>query len=247
LNITFVELLYKAYWTALDWIYPPLCAACGMPGYRLCPECQSKIRFISGRMRNSSDRTILLHTKSGYHDQEGHSAFTAVKPLAIYEGVIRECIHALKYENNQSLGELFSDWLADLVHDEGWDIDLVMPVALSDQRVRQRGYNQSALIARPLAARLHQPYSSFGLKRIRNTPSQVGLSAEERRQNVAGAFRALREIVNEKHVLLVDDVLTTGATLEACTSALNTAGVRAIYCVTVAGFSVNTPDPFRSP
>ncbi|MEA3326421.1 MAG: ComF family protein [Chloroflexota bacterium] len=247
MEISFVELIYRAYWTALDWIYPPVCAACGMPGYRLCLECQSKIRFISGRMRNSSDSMILLQTKPGYHDQAGPSTYNAVKTLAIYEGVIRECIHALKYENNQGLGELFSGWLADLVSDEGWEVDLVMPVALSSQRVRQRGYNQSALIARPLAARLHRQYSPFGLKRIRNTPSQVGLSAEERRQNVAGAFSGLHEIVNGMHVLLVDDVLTTGATLEACTSALNAVGAEAVYCVTVAGFYANTTDPCRSP
>ena len=246
MEISFRELIFRAYWTALDWIYPPVCAACGAPGRRLCLDCQSKIRFISGRMRNSSDSTVFLHPKPGIHDQAVTSTYAAVKILAIYEGVIRECIHALKYENNQGLGELFSSWLADLVRDEGWEIDLVMPVALSPERVRQRGYNQSALIARPLAARLHRDYSPFGLKRIRNTPSQVGLSAQERRQNVSGAFRAVRELIYRKNLLLVDDVLTTGATLAACTSALNEAGAKAVYCVTVAGFPVNFPDPYSA-
>jgi len=246
LEISFREQIFGAYWTALDWIYPPVCAACGAPGRRLCLDCQSEIRFISGRMRNSSDSSVLLHTKPGIHAQAGPSTYAAVKILAIYEGVIRECIHALKYENNQGLGELFSGWLADLVRDEEWEIDLVMPVALNSERVRQRGYNQSAIIARPLAARLHRDYSPFALKRIRNTPSQVGLSAEERRQNVAGAFRAVRELIDGKNLLLVDDVLTTGATLAACTSALNEVGAKAVYCVTVAGFSANIPDPYTA-
>ena len=247
MNISYRELLYQAYWRALDWIYPPDCAACGAPGQYLCKECQSKIRFISGGMRNASDRTILLHAKPGIVRHRGTRKFTAVKVLSLYEGVIRECIHDLKYKNNRGLGELFSSWLADLVRKEGWGIDLVLPVALNPKRINQRGYNQSAVIARPLAARLRKPYSPYALKRIRNTPSQVGLTAEERRENVAGAFTAENELIAGKNVLLVDDVLTTGATLEACSFAIFHAGAAAVYCVTIAGFSADIPDPFISP
>lgn len=242
-----MELLYQVYWRALDWFYPPDCAACGAPGHCLCKECQSKIRFISGGLRNTSDSTLLLHAKPGIEKNRGTRQYTSLRVLSLYEGVIRECIHALKYKNNRGLGELFSAWLADLVRSEGWEIDLVLPVALNTKRINQRGYNQSAIIARPLAARLRKPYSPFALKRIRNTPSQVGLSAEERRENVAGAFAAEDELIEGKNLLLVDDVLTTGATLEACSFALFHAGATAVYCVTIAGFSAGVPDPFISP
>lgn len=247
MEISLIEILYQAFWRALDWIYPPDCASCGIPGQNLCKECQSKIRFVSSGMKNTCDSTILLYSKSGGHEKRKIQTFNAVKMLALYEGVIRECIHELKYNNNRGLGELFSAWLADLVRKEGWDIDIVIPVALNPDRVRQRGYNQSAVIARPLAVRLHKPYTQYALERIRNTPTQVGLNAEERRHNVAGAFSAETDMVVGKNVLLVDDVLTTGATLEACTIALLQAGVSGVYCVTVAGFSTDIPDPFRSP
>ncbi len=154
--------------------------------------------------------------------------------LAEYDGVIRECIHALKYQNNQGLGAYFSVMLADLVRSEGWHVDLVIPVPLSKQRIRERGYNQSAKLARPLATRLNTRYNTFGLLRTRHTNSQVGLSAADRQLNVSGAFKAVPEIVAGKNVLLVDDVTTTGSTLEACAEALKEAGAHHVYCLTLA-------------
>ncbi len=246
MKISFQVILFNVYWRVLDWVYPPDCVSCGAPGHHLCKVCQSKIRFISGTMKNTSDSTVLLSSRPGISKKTGSSGYTAVKVLAIYEGVVRECVHALKYKNNRGLGEIFSAWLADIVRSEGWIINLVIPVALNPQRVQQRGYNQSAVIARPLAARLQKQYSPYVLSRIRNTPSQVGLTSEERRENVAGAFTAERDLVNGKNVLLVDDVMTTGATLEACSLALHQAGASAVYCVTIAGFSIDIPDPFSS-
>jgi len=193
-------------------------------------ECRSKMKFTkSTRLPDdTSDILNLLGQPVSY---------TAKLYLAEYEGITRDCVHALKYANNQCLGELFSGWMADRVQQAGWQVDIVMPVPLSRQRVRQRGYNQSALIARPLALRLKVPYQPYGLMRIRNTPSQVGLSAEERRENVAGAFKAVQGMVAGKKVLLVDDVTTTGATIEACSNALLAGGAISVYCVTFAGFS----------
>jgi ComF family protein len=159
-----------------------------------------------------------------------------MRNLATYEGVIRECIHALKYENNQGLAELFSGWLASLVKEAGWVIDMVTAVPLSPRRYKERGYNQSERIARPLAMRLGISYNPFAIKRIRDTVSQVGLSAEARRRNVENAFKALPELVEGKRVLLFDDVMTTGSTLEACSKALKESGVEAVHCLTIGRF-----------
>jgi ComF family protein len=156
--------------------------------------------------------------------------------LSDYEGVIRECIHAIKYQKNQSLGLLFADMLADLVKKEGWEIDLISPVPLSQQRKAERGYNQAAHLAKPLAAKLGVTYHPYGLRRVRNTRSQVGLSADERHVNVKGAFEAIPEIVNGKRVLVVDDVMTTGSTLSACADALSKAGSLSIFCLALAGY-----------
>jgi ComF family protein len=154
--------------------------------------------------------------------------------VAKYEGVIRECIHSLKYENNQSLGEYFSRDLMQCINKENWHLDLVIPVPLSPFRIKERGYNQSALLARPLAIGLSLRYQPYGLKRIRNTQSQVELNVEERRMNVAGAFQAVPEIVQGKNVLLVDDVTTTGSTINECAKALKSGGARAVYCLALA-------------
>jgi ComF family protein len=157
--------------------------------------------------------------------------------VAEYEGVIRACIHALKYDHNQSLGEFFSPWMGELVAAMNWEVDLVVPVPLSEERVRMRGYNQSELLARPLALHLGIRYLPICVSRIRNTPSQVGLSASERRINVAGAFLAIPELVTGRRILLVDDVSTTGATLAACSNAVFLAGGSKVYCITLAGFT----------
>lgn len=228
------EILYTGFWKILDWVYPPVCAGCGEPGYRLCQSCKDEIRFFSDIEKGGNESFLVT-------SQTQLLNCTDIRFVAVYEGVIRECIHALKYENNQALGEMFSEWLVDLVRDFQWQIDMVIPVPLSTQRVQQRGYNQSALIAKPVALKLEVIYAPFGLKRIRNTPSQVGLSAQERHTNVEGAFQANPKVVEGKHVLLVDDVSTTGATIGACAAALKVAKSTDVYCLTVAGFPQNIP------
>ncbi len=232
-----VDFIYKGFWSALDWIYPPVCAGCGAPGDRLCLDCQAKIDFITGNRCHICGRRVWGLMKVCETCQTKPPAYDAMRNLANYGGVVRECIHAIKYQNNQNLCDLFSDWLAKIVRDEGWQLDLVMPVPLSAQRKAQRGYNQSARIARPLARHLEIRYHPYGLKRIRDTRSQVGLSATERHHNVAGAFQGVPEIVSGKSVLLIDDVMTTGSTMEACTQALVEAGTQAVYCLTIARFS----------
>lgn len=169
--------------------------------------------------------------------RERPPAYTAMRNLGVYEGVIRDCVHALKYENNQGLGEFFTDLLGALVREAGWLPDLVMPVPLSAQRAALRGYNQAGCIAQPLAAHLETIYHPFGLVRTRDTPSQVGLSGEARHRNVAGAFYAVPDVVAGKRVLVVDDVMTTGATMKACADALRGAGAKEIYCLTLGRFS----------
>jgi len=154
--------------------------------------------------------------------------------LADYEGVIRECIHALKYENRLGFGWFFSKPLSEIVIKEGWQPDLISPVPLSQERMRERGYNQAAQIAKPLAARLGVQYNPYSLVRIRDTKSQVGLSANQRRINVSGAFEAKTELVSGKKVLIIDDVMTTGATMAACAQAIKKAGAKSAYGVVLA-------------
>lgn len=111
---------------------------------------------------------------------------------------------------------------------------MVMPVPLSKIRRAERGYNQAALLALPLALELALPYKPDGLSRVIDTRSQVGLSANERRENLSGAFSADRIEVQDKIVLLLDDVITTGSTLNHCAEALIAGGARAVFGLTLA-------------
>ncbi len=238
MKIRLGELINSGLWRSLDWIYPPDCASCGEPGYRLCPECQAKIRFIRGKRCALCGEPTRGAAERCKPCQVSLPPYTAMRNLAYYEGVIRDCVHALKYQHNQGLGEYFSGMLASLVREAGWAPDLVMPVPLSAQRMAQRGFNQAACLARPLAAHLGVRYHPYGIMRTRDTPSQVGLSGEARRRNVAGAFTASTEVVAGRKVLIVDDVMTTGSTMETSAGALREAGADAVYCLTLGRFAL---------
>lgn len=231
------DLLYRGFWSVMDWVYPPNCASCGEPGFRLCPECEAQIKYLNVKKCLICGEIIHHNAVVCFRCQSDPPPYTAMRNLAIYEGVLRECVHALKYQNNQSLGEYFSNPLAVVVHKEAWEIEKIVPVPLSHQRLKERGYNQAALIARPLAARLGYHFDPFCLVRTRDTPSQVGLSGEERRLNVIGAFKAIPELVEGKNILLVDDVMTTGSTMAECARALQVAGAKCVYCLTLGRYT----------
>jgi ComF family protein len=135
----------------------------------------------------------------------------------------------------EPLGVWFAERLAEVVKAEGLDADVVVPVPLHRDRERERGYNQADLIARPLAKRLNLPHRAVLLVRTRPRPDKQVLSLEERWESVRGAFATRPgSQVDNLRVLLVDDVMTTGATLDACSRALLDAGARSVIGLTVA-------------
>lgn len=115
-----------------------------------------------------------------------------------------------------------------------WNVDMLIPVPLGKARLKERGYNQVALVARPLAYELGIEYAPRGLKKIRETRSQVGLNASQRKENVREAYQADPSVVTRTSILLMDDVATTGSTVAACTGALLSAGASEVYALTIA-------------
>jgi predicted amidophosphoribosyltransferase len=132
------------------------------------------------------------------------------------------------------LGEILARPLIELLKNQDWIIDLIVPVPLGVARLKERGYNQSALLTRPIALAQGISHRPRALTRTRETRSQVGLTFYERRENVAGAFLADSWLVKDCHALVVDDVATSSATLDACAVALIEAGAQKVYGLTLA-------------
>ena len=164
-------------------------------------------------------------------------AFDRMRSWSFYEGAVVRAILLLKFESIEPLGGLFARLLAEMTADSGADFeaDVVVPVPLHRQRERERGYNQAALIAKPLAKQLGLPCKSVLLTRIRPRPDKHILTLEERWDSVRGAFATRPgSQVDNLRVLLIDDVMTTGATLDSCARTLRDAGAKSVVGVTVA-------------
>jgi ComF family protein len=157
-----------------------------------------------------------------------------MRSWVVFEGPIRHALHSLKYRRNVALGDALAPFLAEFVRKLDWPVDLVVPVPLGRERMKERGYNQVGLFAIPLSRLQNWHYSPRVLRRVRETRSQVGLSAAERKENISGAFWANPTLASGKSLLLMDDVTTTGATLAACAEALQEAGARTVYALALA-------------
>ena len=198
-------------------IYGPLCQLCGRP-------------FISP-LAGAARRPLCHLCRRGVY------GFDLARSYGPYDDPMVRAITLLKYHAVTPLGGWFAARLADLAMREpgSFAADVVVPVPLHPTRLRERGYNQAELIARPLAKRLRLPFRSYLLVRTRPRPDKLKLTRQERWRTVRGAY-ALREgnRVDKLRVLLIDDVFTSGATLDACARALRRAGATSVIGLTVA-------------
>lgn len=221
-------------WQMIDWVYPPRCASCGKWGDRWCSSCQGKVNILSTEelcpLCGIPQTGLELCAECSTYQP----VFTALRSWGNYEGTLRTVIHRLKYHSDIGLSENLAKPLTGLLNDLHWQVDLVTAVPLSSKRRRERGYNQAALLARWVSLSVDLPFQLNALQRLRDTTSQVGLHAHQRRQNVAGAFQARSTLANGKSVLIIDDVTTTGATMQACAHALKSAGACQVYGLTLA-------------
>lgn len=224
--------LYRSLWGTLDLLFPPVCGGCGKSGSRWCVNCQQRIRVLNGTL---CDVCGLPQEKAGICDAclRSRPRFHSLRAWTVFDEPVQSALHKLKYRRDISLGEAIAFQMSSFVKSLDWRIDMIVPVPLGSQRIKERGYNQVAMIAKPLAMALEIRYAPNELVRARETRSQVGLSRAERWDNVRNAFRA-GEGGRGKTILIMDDVSTTGSTLSAGAEALYSAGAETVYALTVA-------------
>jgi ComF family protein len=225
---------------ALDLVFPALCPVCGATlaaGRRdpLCGACWAAVPRIGAPCCARCGAPVVTGEAGTCGPcAAAPPAWDWARAGAEYAGVIREAIHALKFEGRRALARpLAAVVLAQWGTAVGADVTGLVPVPLTPARERERGFNQAALLAEALAVALQVPVRPRWLRRVRATAPQSDLGAAERQANVQGAFGAAAATAG-RHVVVVDDVLTTGATAAACARALRAAGAVRVGVLTVA-------------
>lgn len=219
--------------TALDWLFPPTCLGCGEEGVFVCSECFSKIKLVPRDVCNYCG--AFTNKKGKCLNCEGKTLpYKGFRAFAYYDGVVKKAIHHLKYQNDLTIGRYLDGWLQLVYQRTGWEVDLIVPIPIGEQKRLERGYNQAERLVKPLAEMLDIPFTCDGLIRINEISSQVGLNHQQRQENVRQAFVAKAQEIKCKRVLLVDDVFTSGATMEAAATELVAAGAMEVFCLTVA-------------
>lgn len=200
----------------IDLIFPPTCENCGRVDYRFCEQCR---------------HDLVVHPLEVFHRKiESLDSFCATGKQS---GVLENAVKAFKYHGATSLSELLGARLVEALSAQEWKVDAIVPVPLYADRQLERGYNQSNLLSEHVAHALDICCEPGWLTRIRGTSQQARLSSDERRQNVKGAFDASPD-VKELSILLIDDVVTTGATLSECAAALRASKASAVYGIAVS-------------
>jgi ComF family protein len=218
----------------IDFFYPPVCIVCNSDriprSEKVCAQCWESLTRITFSTPQYKELCALIVRKKSAHELISCFLFTR-------KGAFRHIIHALKYRKFRSIGIRLGQIIGTALLDRHTEFDIIVPVPLHRVKLRERGYNQSELIAQGISSLLHKPVVAGCLRRTKNTASQTTLSVEDRRQNMQNAFIILpkkEQCVTSKICLLVDDIITTGATIKACIAALRKAGAARIIVVSSA-------------
>jgi len=219
---------------ALDLLFPRWCLGCGKEGDFICGDCRRDLPVIAPPVCLRCGRP-LTHSAACHDWPDTPDGIDGIRSPFAFEGVIRRAVHELKYRNLRALVPLLSGMLYGYLVANPLPADVLVPVPLHPKRLRERGYNQSALLAEELGRLCVLPVAANGLLRRHYTgPQARSAGISERQKNVAGAFACSDERFRGQRVLLIDDVSTSGATLNACAGALKAAGATQVWGLTVA-------------
>ena len=219
---------------ALDLLFPQRCVGCGKEGNFICQSCCSSLPRVMpplcpkcGRPQPSG---ILCPSCVGWQAE-----IAGIRSPFRFEGTVRQAVHQLKYKNLRALAAPLAKMLNDYLIANPIPAEVLVPVPLHRKRLRERGYNQSSLLAKELGKLINSPVVYDCLIRQQNTPPQARTATvDERRKNVADAFTCVGERLRNQQVLVIDDVSTSGATLDACAQALKAAGAVSVWGLVLA-------------
>ena len=224
-------------------LYPPVCAICARSveaGEYLCAECNDKTMPIVPPFCELCSEPFAGAIADSFTCANcAHRTLHFETAVAVYRsrGIVRRVIHDYKYRRQTHLRNVVARWLGETLDDirlRGRRFDLIVSVPLHPTRQRERGFNQAALLAELLSARISLPHQSL-LERVRYTTTQTAFDRAERMENLRNAFRLRKKMdVRDLRVLLIDDVLTTGSTLSECARVLKEAGAASVHAATAA-------------
>jgi ComF family protein len=235
--------LQRAIGAIADLLMPPLCLACNgrlAAHDALCPRCWKGIDFIRPPLCDRLGLPMPYDTGGPMISAAAAAdppVYGRARAVARFEGVMRTLIHDLKFHDRHDARRLFGRWLAEAGAELLADADLLVPVPLTRRRLLSRRFNQSALLAHEVAHLVRIDVEPLALLRTRSTKPQVGLSRQQRRDNVANAFAVAphrKDAVTGRKIVLIDDVVTTGATAEACARALKRGGALRVDVLALA-------------
>ena len=218
----------------VDFFFPRRCVGCGKSGNFLCAGCSQK---LPGLLRPFCQKCGKPESSGGLcpacWGQE--TAIDGIRSVFRFEGTIRQAIYELKYRNLKAISGCLATLMASYLGDNPVHGEVLVPVPLHPRRLRERGYNQSSLLARELGKLIELPVIDDGSHRLKDSlPQARTTTVEERRRNVANAFACRDDMLGGRSVILIDDVCTSGATLEACAKAVKDAGAVSVWGLTLA-------------
>lgn len=219
---------------AINCFFPKQCIGCRRLGSFLCSNCKEKLHRLLPPICpgcGSPQASGILCASC----RQRQSEIDGIRSPFRFDGVIREAIHQLKYQNLRAISSCLAQLLADYLESNPLPGEVLVAVPLHPRRLRERGYNQSSLLARELARFTGLPVVEDCVIRVKQAvPQARTANVEERRRNVANAFACRDGRVAGKQVIVIDDVCTSGATLESCAAVLKSAGAISVWGLTLA-------------
>ncbi|MEG1848152.1 MAG: ComF family protein [Lachnospiraceae bacterium] len=234
------EIILKAGAHVLDWVFPRRCPVCNRIvkplGEKICAECKGQLDYVfEPKCKRCGKR--LQHTEQEYCYDCVTKKHDYIQGAALYEyASVRQAIYRFKYAGQCEYADFFGEEIALFLGDQirQWQVEALIPVPLHKSRQRLRGYNQAQLLAQVIGDRLQIPVQNDLVKRDKKTTPQKDLDETERHKNVKKAFKICRNDVKLKSVVVIDDIYTTGSTIDAMTHVLNEAGVDKVYFIALA-------------